>query len=196
MRKKGIKQLFGSPYHPNTQGLVEKFNDMIFRKIQKLSDYGEKDWDDVLVKGINAYNISFNRSISCSPHEIIYNLSPLFKSDIKIFDHEWKQNKPRDYFKNRAMEKKQVYEEEFKGKYMAKNDFAMGNHVAKYKCTPAKNKLDSKWELGFIVKKCSEDKESFIVSKNGCDYRVNKIHLKKDMTVFKKKEGDNVGSNP
>lgn len=60
-----------SPYTPTTTGAVERFNQSLLRKIRRITEFGKKKWKDHLAQPTDAYNKSWNRSINCSPVELI-----------------------------------------------------------------------------------------------------------------------------
>ena len=54
----GIKQLFTSPYHPQTNGLIERMNKSIKQVITAYVDPLHQAWDEVLPFAVHAYNTS------------------------------------------------------------------------------------------------------------------------------------------
>lgn len=68
----GITALRTTPYHPQTDGLVERFNQTLKRMLQKfVSDTG-KDWDQWLPFVLFAYREVPQSSTGFSPFELLY----------------------------------------------------------------------------------------------------------------------------
>ena len=54
----GIKQVFTSPYHPQTNGLTERMNKTIKQVISAYVDPLHQSWDQVLPFAVHTYNTS------------------------------------------------------------------------------------------------------------------------------------------
>ncbi len=77
----GTKKLNTSSYHPQTNGLVERFNQTLENELSKLCDIRTKDWVDYLQPATFAYNTSFQQTIQESPYVIIYGHDPILPGD-------------------------------------------------------------------------------------------------------------------
>jgi hypothetical protein len=63
-----IRQIFGRPYHPESQGMVERFNFTIKRMLVSVMTHDNNTrWCDKLKSIVYEYNIKYNRSINNSP---------------------------------------------------------------------------------------------------------------------------------
>ena len=91
---------FGAPYHPQSQGLVERFNGSLIRKLKKLCSYGSKSWANRPNMAVNGYNYSFSRPLGCSPIEIISGNFPLFIIDKKLLPEKFNNNISLSKLKN------------------------------------------------------------------------------------------------
>ena len=71
-------------YHPQTDGLVERFNrtltDMLSKKVQK----GGKDWDQQLPYVLFAYRTSLQESTGESPFFLLYGHNPEMPTDAAL----------------------------------------------------------------------------------------------------------------
>jgi putative transposase len=68
LKARGVKHIFGAPYHPQTQGKVERFNRTLKEKVN-LWVYGTtEDLQAAIDKMVEAYNET--------PHEALKNVSP------------------------------------------------------------------------------------------------------------------------
>lgn len=71
-----IRQVFGIPYHPQSQGQVERLNATIKTMILSVMNNNKtQKWVDILPNIIYEYNIKYNRSINCSPVSLFLNYS-------------------------------------------------------------------------------------------------------------------------
>ncbi|GFR78367.1 reverse transcriptase [Elysia marginata] len=67
-----IKQLTTTPYHPQTNGLVERFNGTIKSIIKKLTSERPRDWDRYLPAALFAYRESPQESLGFAPFELMF----------------------------------------------------------------------------------------------------------------------------
>ncbi|GMF49356.1 unnamed protein product [Phytophthora fragariaefolia] len=63
----GIKKLFGAAYHPQTQGLVERFNDTLIGMLRMFVSKVQSDWDLYLPRVLFAYCTSYHDSLGDTP---------------------------------------------------------------------------------------------------------------------------------
>ena len=52
----GMKKLWTMPYHPQTNGLVERSHQTVIRMIGKLGEDKKANWPSYLAEIVNAYN--------------------------------------------------------------------------------------------------------------------------------------------
>uniref|UniRef100_A0A1I7YHP6 Integrase catalytic domain-containing protein n=1 Tax=Steinernema glaseri TaxID=37863 RepID=A0A1I7YHP6_9BILA len=69
--KLGIEHRFSTPYHPQTNGLVERMNQTIKSKLVKLIEDDPKSWDLRLPIALMAIRSTANRSTGTSPFELL-----------------------------------------------------------------------------------------------------------------------------
>ena len=74
----GIKQLKISPYHPQTDGMVERFNSTFKRLLRKLTQDPNAEWDKCLPYVLWAYRGTIHKTTGFSPYEL------LFSRDMKM----------------------------------------------------------------------------------------------------------------
>jgi predicted aspartyl protease len=75
-RKHEIKHQRSSPYHPQSNGLVERTNQTVASKIAKLRMKNQLNWDDYLYDAVYGYNISPQKLLGTSPYEAMYGRLP------------------------------------------------------------------------------------------------------------------------
>ena len=68
----GIKKINTSGYHPQTDGLVEKFNSTLDSMIAKCCETKKRDWDDHLPYLLYAYRTMMQESTQESPFYLLY----------------------------------------------------------------------------------------------------------------------------
>jgi hypothetical protein len=82
LRRLGIRHLHTTPYHPQTNGRLEKFNDTC---VQMLGRYTvpdrQNEWDEYLPDIILAHNAHIKRSLGHSPSYLLYGFEPTLPND-------------------------------------------------------------------------------------------------------------------
>ena len=77
----GITHLYSTPYHPQTNGQIERFNSTMDAKIASLSNQSRSDWDDQLPFVTFNYNATRHSTTKTIPFELMYGRLPVFPSD-------------------------------------------------------------------------------------------------------------------
>ena len=72
----GIKQLQTTPYHPQTNGLVERSHQTIKCMIRKLGEDKKADWPSHLAGIAHAYNATHSTVTGYSPHYLMFRCRP------------------------------------------------------------------------------------------------------------------------
>ena len=67
-----IKRIRTTPYHPQTDGLVERFNGTLKDMLRKFVSKNQKDWDEYLPYLLFAYREVPQESTGFSPFELLY----------------------------------------------------------------------------------------------------------------------------
>lgn len=67
-----IKRIRTTPYHPQTDGLVERFNSTLKSMLKKFVASNAKDWDEYLPYLLFAYREAPQESTGFSPFELLY----------------------------------------------------------------------------------------------------------------------------
>ena len=68
----GIQQLWHMPYHPQTNGLVERSHQTIMHMIGKLGEDKKANWPSQLAEIAHAYNATRSAVTGYSPHYLMF----------------------------------------------------------------------------------------------------------------------------
>ena len=79
-----LKHRLTSPYRPQTNGMVERFNRTIGECIAKLLSEKEKDWDDYIDAVLLAYRTSKHESTGFTPFQLLYGKQAKLPIDLKV----------------------------------------------------------------------------------------------------------------
>ena len=80
--KLGIKFMFSSAFHPQTDGQTEVTNRSLGNLLRCLVTDHVTSWDMVLPHAEFAFNNSVNRSTGCTPFEVVYGFQPNTPLDV------------------------------------------------------------------------------------------------------------------
>ena len=82
-----VKHRTTTPYHPQTNGKVERFNGMLGQILTKeLIEQPTILWDEYLASALFACRVRTHSVIGISPYKLIYGLEPRLTRDQKDFD--------------------------------------------------------------------------------------------------------------
>ena len=85
-----------TPYHPQTNGAIERFNATFERQLAKLTDQQINDWDIHLKSITFAYNTGQHATTKFSPYLLQFGQNPKLPPDRPR--RFYKFSKPNDYF--------------------------------------------------------------------------------------------------
>ena len=90
----GIDKLAGSAYHPQTQGLVERFNHSLVQMLKVYVNDHQTDWDTYLPRVLFAYRTSHHETLGDSPYFCLFGRDPTLPLDLAFLnvDPVWKSD--------------------------------------------------------------------------------------------------------
>ncbi|CAF4557122.1 unnamed protein product [Didymodactylos carnosus] len=106
--KIGINHIFSSVYHPQSNGLVERFNATFVPQLAKLQDRQKNNWDEFLDAIVFSYNTGKHHTTSYSPFELQFGRKPRLPTDKPSSKLVLK--KPNDYFEQLEKSIKIIHE--------------------------------------------------------------------------------------
>ena len=92
----GYNHIYSTLYHPQTNGIVERFNATFIPQIAKLQDTQDNNWDEYLQAVVFAYNTGIHKTTKYSPYELLYGRFP--RLPITAGPQSFSFAKPNDYF--------------------------------------------------------------------------------------------------
>jgi hypothetical protein len=163
MEKFQIKHLFSTPYHPQTNGLVERFNRTLCESLAKLIIH-EKEWDKHISPVLFAYRTSKNATTKITPFYLTYgreaklpvdnlseNLDTIESRLLNLID-----NLPMLREKTRVqIIDQQTKQKDYHDKHIIREmNFQIGNKVLKYNAVKDKQwsgKLTPNWNGPYYI---------------------------------------------
>ncbi|CAF1150375.1 unnamed protein product [Didymodactylos carnosus] len=83
MTRIGVTHLYSTPYHPQTNGQIERYNSTMDSKIATLSNERKTDWDEQLPFVTFNYNTTIHATTKQIPFEMMFGRLPVLP-----FDHQ------------------------------------------------------------------------------------------------------------
>ncbi|KAF9742001.1 Gag-Pol polyprotein, partial [Nosema granulosis] len=83
-QKYNFKWEFGSPYHHQTTGAVERVIQTLRTRLRRMTNFGRSSWSPILAQATLAYNLSYNRAICTSPYIFKHGVQKELKVDDKF----------------------------------------------------------------------------------------------------------------
>ena len=138
----GCHHIKSIPYHPQTNGAMERFNSTFERQLAKLTNQYVNHWDLHLKSITFAYNTGQHATTEFSPYQLQFGGCPNLPPEPTTKNYEF--SKPNDYFKFLQQTLPIYYKQ-------AREN--MKSHQAYYKQKYNKNRRDSHYNVGDCVLK-------------------------------------------
>jgi hypothetical protein len=163
MEKFQIKHHFSTPYHPQTNGLVERFNRTLCESLAKLADQ-TNEWDTLIAPVLFAYRTSKHATTKIEPFYLVYGR----KAKLPIDSQEESPNTLLDHIQHlidevphvRIQTREQIKQAQDKQKLRHDNhlkrtvSFDIGDKVLYFNAAKEKQwsgKLDPKWKGPYYI---------------------------------------------
>ncbi|CAL9690999.1 unnamed protein product [Knipowitschia caucasica] len=190
----GIQGSHTTPYHPQGNGQVERFNRTLLSMLRTLEDKEKEDWKESLAKVVHAYNCTKSEATGYAPYYLVFGRSPrlpidmLFnikkeESHVDYNDYviNWKERMQEAYdiaaktAVKEAARGKSYYDKKVKGR-----DLRPGDRVLLRNLTPrgGPTKIQSYWEdqVYTIRERKAEDSPVYQISPENGRGRDRVVH--------------------
>lgn len=106
----GIQGSHTTPYHPQGNGQVERFNRSLLSMLRTLEEEEKKDWKESLSKVVHAYNCTKNESTDYTPYYLIFGRSPRLPMDLLFYIERDNVHGSYEDYVSQWKEKMQAYQ--------------------------------------------------------------------------------------
>lgn len=80
----GSENRFTTAYHPQTNGLTERFNKTLAGMLSKYTNTAHTDWDEYIPHVVFAYNTAVQDTTQMTPFKLLYGRSPILPSEAQV----------------------------------------------------------------------------------------------------------------
>ena len=133
----GYNRIYNTPYHPQSNGIVERFNSTFISQISKLQDGEHHNWDEYLQAAVFMYNSGSHKTTKFSPYELVFGHPP--RLPIHAKQSHFSFLKSNDYFEQIKKTMKRFHQS-------ARTNIL--RQQSKNKTYYDKNRLDPKYKVG------------------------------------------------
>lgn len=167
----GVKHKLSTAYHPQTNGLVERFNRTLCETLAKFANENKDDWDTYISSALFAYRVKRHNTTRHEPFYLMYGRNVTLPIEFKIPIEEPVQGEDDlqdDLLKrmqvisgkiteDRLVTQDRIYKEQQKQKQrhdknLKEENFKIGDLVLLYKSRlRGKKKLEERWTGPYYV---------------------------------------------
>ena len=92
----GYNHIYSTTYHPQSNGMIERFNATFVPQIAKLQDKENNNWDEFLSPVVFACNTGIHSTTNYSPFHLLFGREPRLPTDERLSSFTFR--KPNDYY--------------------------------------------------------------------------------------------------
>ena len=180
LQKFKIKQIFSTPYHPQTNGLVERFNRTLCEALAKLSNDHKDDWDQYIAPTLFAYRTSKHSTTKISPFYLVYGREAKLPMDNPSEENPTLINRLEQIVDDLPLKRQEIKEqiefaqekqkEQYDKQIRHEDHFNIGQKVLYYHAARDNQhtgKLLPKWRGPFIIQKANDNGSYRLISLEG-----------------------------
>jgi hypothetical protein len=157
-----IKHGFSTPYHPKTNGLVERFNKTLCESLAKLSENG-RNWDTLIPSVLFAYRTKKNSTTKVEPFYLNYGRNARLPMDDEENEETYKERiiklieelpTKREIAKQQSLKSQELQKKYHDKNIKIKKNFSIGDKVLQYDAAKEKQwsgKLEDKWKGPYYI---------------------------------------------
>ena len=192
----GITASRTTPYHPQGNGQVERFNRTLLSMLRTLKDEHKNHWKDHCNRIVHAYNCTRNEATGFSPFFLLYGRDPRLPIDLTFgFDKiqngehtnvnsyvdEWQKNMGKAYqtasenAKKNANKGKQQYDKKIRSSELHEGDRVLVRNLLE---RGGPGKLRSFWEkdIYVVLKRLNDDSPVYKVKREDGGGKARVLH--------------------
>ena len=155
-----------TPYHPESDGMVERFNRTLLMMLAMFAGKNRDDWDDLLPAVMMAYRSSVHESTGFSPYRLMFGEECTLPMDIGLPKDQlqspdeitspyavWVRDALEEAYEQVRLHSGQVVQRQKRlyDRRAVKRTFIVGDWVMRYYAPAKKCKLDSVWIGPYLV---------------------------------------------
>ena len=155
-----------TPYHPESDGMVERFNRTLLMMLAMFAGKNRDDWDDLLPAVMMAYRSSVHESTGFSPYRLMFGEECTLPMDIGLPTEQlqspdeitspyavWVRDALEEAYEQVRLHSGQVVQRQKRlyDRRAVKRTFTVGDWVMRYYAPAKKCKLDSAWIGPYLV---------------------------------------------
>ena len=155
-----------APYHPESDGMVERFNRTLLMMLAMFAGKNRDDWDDLLPAVMMAYRSSVHESTGYSPYRLMFGEECTLPMDIGLPREQsqvqeelmspyalWVRDALEEAYEQVRLHSGQAVQQQKRlyDRRAVKRIFSLGDWVMRYYAPAKKCKLDSPWTGPYLV---------------------------------------------
>ena len=155
-----------TPYHPESDGMVERFNRTLLMMLAMFAGKNRDDWDDLLPAVMMAYRSSVHESTGFSPYRLMFGEECTLPMDIGLPTEQlqspqeitspyavWVRDALEEAYEQVRLHSGQVVQRQKRlyDRRAVRRNFSVGEWVMRYYPPARKCKLDSLWIGPYLV---------------------------------------------